>query len=61
MVYTLDFRRGWGLMDYSGSAEGWLTPSYYSIVSYTSLGFGDITPEHWLGEIIVIAEVVLGT
>jgi len=60
VVYTLDLRLDWGLMDYSGSAESWLTPFYYSIVTYTTLGFGDITPRHWLGEIIVVIEVVLG-
>jgi hypothetical protein len=47
-------------MDYSGSSKSWLTPFYYSLVTYTTLGFGDITPQHWLGEIIVIIEVVLG-
>jgi hypothetical protein len=60
VVYTLDLRLDWGLMDYSGSSESWLTPFYYSLVTYTTLGFGDITPQHWLGEIIVIVEVVLG-
>jgi hypothetical protein len=60
VVYTLDLQLGWELMDYSGSAEGWFTPFYYSIVTYTTLGFGDITPQHWIGEIIVIIEVVLG-
>ena len=60
VVYTLDLRLDWALMDYSGSSESWLTPFYYSLVTYTTLGFGDITPQHWLGEIIVIIEVVLG-
>jgi hypothetical protein len=59
-VYMLDMLLGWGLMNYSNSAESWLTPYYYSIVTYTTLGFGDITPKHWIGEIIVISEVILG-
>ena len=59
-VYLLDLRLGWGLMNYANSAQSWLTPFYYSIVTYTTLGFGDITPKHWLGEIIVISEVLLG-
>ena len=59
-VYMLDMLLGWGLMNYSNSAESWLTPYYYSIVTYTTLGFGDITPKHWVGEIIVISEVILG-
>ncbi len=48
------------LIDYSSSAQSWFSPFYYSIVTYTTLGFGDITPQHWIGEIIVVAEVVLG-
>jgi uncharacterized protein YjbI with pentapeptide repeats len=60
VIYLFDMRLGWGLMDYSGSAQSWITPFYYSIVTYTTLGFGDITPQHWLGEIIVVVEVVLG-
>jgi uncharacterized protein YjbI with pentapeptide repeats len=59
-IYMLDIHLDWGLMDYSNSAESWLTPYYYSIVTYTTLGFGDITPKHWVGEIIVMSEVVLG-
>lgn len=60
VIYFFDMNLGWGLMDYSGSAQSWITPFYYSIVTYTTLGFGDITPQHWLGEIIVVIEVILG-
>jgi hypothetical protein len=60
VIYAFDMGFGWGLMDYSGSSESWLTPFYYSIVTYTTLGFGDITPQNWLGEIIVVVEVILG-
>lgn len=60
IVYALDQALVWGLMDYSGSAESPLTPFYYSIVTYTTLGFGDITPRHWLGELIIVVEVLLG-
>ena len=59
-IYFLDIVLEWGLMDYSGSAQSWFSPFYYSIVTYTTLGFGDITPRHWIGEIIVVAEVILG-
>lgn len=59
-VYWLDRSLEWGLLDYSNSAQSALSPFYYSIVTYTTLGFGDITPSHWIGEIIVIVEVVLG-
>ncbi len=60
IIYSFDMFLGWGLMDYSGTSQSWFTPFYYSIVTYTTLGFGDITPQHWLGEIIIVAEVVLG-
>jgi hypothetical protein len=60
VIYLFDMKLNWGLMDYSGSAQSWITPFYYSIVTYTTLGFGDITPQHWLGEIIVVVEVILG-
>lgn len=59
-VYALDFHLGWGWMDYSDSAASWVSPFYYSLVTYTTLGFGDITPVHWVGEVIVVTEVVLG-
>ena len=59
-IYFLDIVLEWGLIDYSSSAQSWFSPFYYSIVTYTTLGFGDITPQHWIGEIIVVAEVVLG-
>jgi hypothetical protein len=60
VVYAFDQALAWGLMDYSGSAASPLTPFYYSIVTYTTLGFGDITPQHWLGEVIIVIEVLLG-
>jgi len=59
-LYSLDRLHGWGLVDYSSSANSWLTPFYYSIVTYTTLGFGDVTPLNWGGEIVVVSEVVLG-
>jgi hypothetical protein len=50
----------WGMIDYSGSTDSPLSPFCYSIVTYTTLGFGDITPQNWVGEIVVVTEVVLG-
>jgi len=60
IVYLLDMLLGWGLTDFSNSARSWFTPFYYSFVTYTTLGFGDITPKHWLGEIIIVSEVIFG-
>jgi hypothetical protein len=59
-VYSLDMYLEWGMMDYSNSASSWFTPFYYSIVTYTTLGFGDVTANNWLGEIIIISEVIVG-
>jgi uncharacterized protein YjbI with pentapeptide repeats len=36
------------------------TPFYFSIVTFTTLGFGDITPKNLVGELIVSFEVILG-
>lgn len=38
----------------------WLTPYYFSIVTFTTLGFGDIRPLNCVGELVVIIEVVFG-
>jgi hypothetical protein len=60
VLYSFDIAFEWGLIDYSDSADTPLSPFYYSIVTYTTLGFGDITPMNWLGEVVVVAEVVMG-
>ena len=60
LVYWLDEVLEWGLLDHGGGAETPLSPFYFSIVTYTTLGFGDITPTSLLGEVIVVTEVVLG-
>jgi Ion channel/Pentapeptide repeats (8 copies) len=36
------------------------TPYYFSIVTYTTLGFGDVRPNNMAGEILVSMEVILG-
>jgi hypothetical protein len=50
----------WGMMDYSNSANTWFTPFYYSLVTYTTLGYGDVTANSLIGEMLVISEVVVG-
>jgi uncharacterized protein YjbI with pentapeptide repeats len=59
-VYALDRSFDWGLLDHAGGEETSFSPFYFSIVTYTTLGFGDITPASLSGEIIVVIEVVLG-
>ena len=48
------------ILDYKDSANTWFTPYYFSIVTYTTLGFGDVRPATLAGEIIVSSEVILG-
>jgi hypothetical protein len=38
----------------------WFSYFYYSIVTFTTLGFGDIVPTHWFSEFLVTLEVILG-
>jgi Ion channel/Pentapeptide repeats (8 copies) len=42
------------------SRHSWFTPFYFSIVTFTTLGFGDITPKNLASELIVSLEVILG-
>lgn len=60
VFYTLDMAYDWQIMDYSSSAKTWFTPFYYSVVTYTTLGFGDVTADSLFGEILVISEVIFG-
>lgn len=59
-IYLLDMVYDWKIMDYSNSAKTWFTPFYYSVVTYTTLGFGDVTADSLFGEIFVISEVIVG-
>ena len=38
----------------------WNTMCYYSVVTFTTLGFGDVTPLTWWAKFWVMAEVILG-
>jgi hypothetical protein len=38
----------------------WFSPYYFSVVTLTTLGFGDITPVNTAGQIFVALEVLLG-
>lgn len=59
-IYLADMTFGWNVMDYSNSAQTWFTPFYYSVVTYTTLGYGDVTANSLLGEMLVISEVIVG-
>ena len=60
LIYLADMTFGWEIMDYSSSAQTWFTPFYYSVVTYTTLGYGDVTANSLFGEILVISEVIVG-
>lgn len=44
----------------SGCRQDGFTPFYFSVVTFTTLGFGDIAPRSLVGELIVSLEVLLG-
>ncbi len=56
----LDCKQGVECLDDQQTAASWFTPFYFSIVTYTTLGFGDIHPQNLLGELIVSSEVIIG-
>ena len=60
LFYGLMFRIWPQLLDYGGRYPTAFTPFYFSIVTYTTLGFGDIKPNSMTAEIIVSSEVIIG-
>jgi hypothetical protein len=60
VIFHLDSIFGWQFFSLPTSADSPLTPYYFSIVTYTRLGSGGITPTHWVGEIVLICERILG-
>ena len=46
-------------VDYGDHAT-WLSPYYFSIVTLTTLGYGDVLPTSVVGQLVVIAEVAIG-
>jgi hypothetical protein len=60
LLYMFDSQQGWGLIEYPESARSPLSPFYFSIVTYTTLGYGDVLPVSWQGELLVMLEVVFG-
>lgn len=59
-IFQLDTVLGWHYFELPDSAGGALTPYYFSVVTYTRLGSGGITPTHWVGEVVLISERILG-
>jgi hypothetical protein len=46
-------------LDY-GAHETWLSPIYYSVVTFTTLGYGDVLPASVAAQVVAMVEVVLG-
>ena len=42
------------------SYDSVFSPFYFSIVTFTTLGFGDITPQNLAAQIFIVAEVLIG-
>ena len=54
---------GWlyGFVDVSyGANETWLSPIYYSVVTITTLGYGDVLPASVGAQAVCMVEVVMG-
>jgi hypothetical protein len=49
-IYGVIYRIFPHILDYKDSANTWFTPYYFSIVTYTTLGFGDVRPATLAGE-----------
>ncbi|RME23141.1 MAG: two pore domain potassium channel family protein, partial [Deltaproteobacteria bacterium] len=43
-----------------GGASGPFSPFYFSIVTLTTLGYGDIHPQSTAGQVLASAEALLG-
>lgn len=56
-IYAQKF---WPLIQIGATEDNWFSPFYYSIVTFTTLGYGDITPSCLAGQLVVVAEVIVG-
>lgn len=46
--------------NFGGKPYTWFTPVYFSFVTLTTVGFGDYAPTKTVGQMLVVAEVVVG-
>lgn len=42
------------------SVDTWLSPYYFSIVTFTTLGFGDVIPKNLAAQLWIVVEVIIG-
>ncbi|MDN3651499.1 potassium channel family protein [Thalassotalea ponticola] len=58
---TLLFAVFYALLDFIFKVPlSWYEALYFSVVTITTLGFGDISPNHWVGMLLVSLESLLG-
>ena len=59
-VFSFSARIGYPLVGANSRQPTWLTNTYFSMVTFSTLGFGDVTPCNWVGELLVMVEVFTG-
>lgn len=59
LISLFAFLYGFVGIDY-GEHQTWFSPFYYSVVTITTLGYGDVVPASLGAQIIAIAEVISG-
>ena len=47
-------------MDWGVHGDSFFAPLYFSVITITTLGYGDITPTTLIGEILSVIEVSIG-
>lgn len=47
-------------VDFGRHDPDWLSAIYYSVVTITTLGYGDVVPESRVGQVVVMAQVTSG-
>ncbi len=47
-------------IDLGGRPDNWMTTIYFSVVTLTTLGYGDIVPTSAAARVVVLAEVIIG-
>ncbi len=57
MVYAMIYQNVG--IDY-GDHQTWFSPLYFSVVTITTLGFGDVLPATLAAQLVVVSEVILG-
>ena len=58
VVFALAYQ--FGELDLGGRPDNWMTTIYFSFVTLTTLGYGDIVPTSATARIVALIEVVIG-